>query len=493
MTSRLSFILLVLGMLVFTGCGSDYRAGPFADWIDREAVDVDPAPELTRRYRTGDAGQPVEARLPTLPDDAGPEEYVVLALKRNPGIKAAEQRIRRLANRIPQVTSLDDPMLQFAPFGEMAETAAGQVSAMTALSQRFPLPSKLQTRGRIVAQDVAEAIAALERVRLRVIADTRLTWWRYYYMTRAIQVTQGNHDLLSQFQHVAEAKYRAGTATQQDVLRASVELSNLDNELIVLRQRLISARAMLNRLIDRPVDAPLPEPTIRTLDQIELELESLLTEAAHSNPAIRQIRERIEGFKQRSELARLNRWPDLTVSFNYNLVDSEGLSRIANGDDQWWFGFGINLPVWTERLDAAQREALRGRLENIAALGDERNRIDFRVQDAFAKVQSQQQQVVLFRDVIIPQAQQTVNASLSSYRSGKVDFLTLIDNWRKLLVFQLMYHQNLAQFEQSFAELQQAVGHDLNRTTLPSDATNPLPVLGNSPTRDEDVDPKVHQ
>ncbi|MCH8345031.1 MAG: TolC family protein, partial [Planctomycetes bacterium] len=186
---------------------------------------------------------------------------------------------------------------------------------------------------------------------------------------------------------------------------------------------------------------------------------------------------------------RLNHWPDLTVSFNYNLVDSEGLSRIANGDDQWWFGFGINLPIWTERLDAAEREALRGRLENIAALGDERNRVDFRVQDAFAKVQSQQQQVVLFRDVIVPQAQQTVNASLSSYQSGMVDFLTLIDNWRKLLVSQLMYHQKLAQFEQSFAELQRAVGHDLNRTTPPSDATNPTPVPGNSSTRDEDVDP----
>ncbi|MCH7846835.1 MAG: hypothetical protein IIB53_00605, partial [Planctomycetes bacterium] len=83
MTSRLSFIPLVLGMLVFTGCVSDYRAGPFAEWIDREAIDVDPSPELTHRYRTGDAGQPAEPGLPTLPDDAGPEEYVVLALKRN--------------------------------------------------------------------------------------------------------------------------------------------------------------------------------------------------------------------------------------------------------------------------------------------------------------------------------------------------------------------------------------------------------------------------
>ena len=58
MTSRLSFILL--GMLVFTGCVSDYRAGPFADWIDREAVDdvagmVDDHDHIHKRHGEDDA------------------------------------------------------------------------------------------------------------------------------------------------------------------------------------------------------------------------------------------------------------------------------------------------------------------------------------------------------------------------------------------------------------------------------------------------------
>ena len=42
-------------------------------------------------------------------------------------------------------------------------------------------------------------------------------------------------------------------------------------------------------------------------------------------------------------------------------------------------------------------------------------------------------------------------------------FLTLVDYWRMLLDFELMYHRSLAQLEESFAQLQAAVGQDLQR------------------------------
>ncbi|MHC4107653.1 MAG: TolC family protein [Planctomycetota bacterium] len=446
-------------VLAVGGCG--YR-GPFADWIDDERAFAENSEVwLAKDPEVAAAGTRGQALM--VADDVGPDDFVRLALERNPAIKAAEQRVHRLANRIPQVTSFDDPMVMVAPFGEMAETAAGQVGVMTGVSQKVPFPGKLETRGRVAAQDVAEAVQELQRVRLEVISDARRAWWSFYYSTRAIEVTERNRELLRQFRDSAEARYRAGTATQQDVLRASVEMSNLDNELIALGQRQTTARAMLNRLMDRPIAAALPLPGVRGLDSFALQLGTLLDEAQELHPSIRRIRERVEGFRQRLELAKLNRWPDLTVSFNYNLVDSQGLSGVANGEDQWWVGFGINVPIWAERLDAAEYEATRGVLQNIAALGDARNRITFRVQDALARVESEQQQAVLFRDVIVPQARQTVDASLSGYRSGKLEFLTLVDNWRKYLDFQLMYHRSVSRLEQSFAELQEAVGQDLPR------------------------------
>jgi outer membrane protein TolC len=445
--------------LLAAGCG--YH-GPFADLIDDAEPDLDEA--AAPPAGTGPATAPGPAEPEDLiPADADVEDYVRLALERNPSIRAAAQSVRQLANRIPQARSLDDPMFMIAPLGEMAETAAGEVQLMTSVSQKLPLPDKLETRGRIAAADVAEAVQQLQRVRLDVAADTRRAWWSLYSATRAIEVTQRSRDLLKQLTDVAESKYRAGRATQQDVLRASVEMSSLDDDLLRLQQRRTTAVAMLNRMVDRPAGSPVPPPATRDLDPMTLELQTLLDEARRSNPDIARIHERIEGYRQRLALARLDSWPDLTLSLSYNPVDSTGISPVANGNDQWWVGFGFNLPIWAGRLDGAKYEAARGMLHSVAALDDVENRVAFRVQDALARADSQQRQAILFRDVIIPQARQTVDASLSGYRAGALSFLTLVDNWRKLFDFEVIYHDNLAALEQSLADLQQAVGHDLER------------------------------
>ncbi len=94
--------------------------------------------------------------------------------------------------------------------------------------------------------------------------------------------------------------------------------------------------------MDRSINAPLPKPKSVELEDISLRLDHLLTEAAQANPELQHIRERIEAYRQRLELAKLQRRPDLTVSVSYNAVDSNGLAPGATGKDQWWVGLGVN-------------------------------------------------------------------------------------------------------------------------------------------------------
>ena len=414
---------------------------------------------------TTDAPSPAAA-LP-IPGDADAELYVLIALERNPAIKSAQRRYRKLLERIPQARSLADPMLQVSFIGEMAETAAGQVEAMTRISQKFPYPGKLATRGEVAAHEAAAAGREVEVTRLRIVADTRRAFWTLYFAVRAIDVTMRSRELVRQFHASAEAKYKAGIVGQPDVLRASVELGILENDLIGFGQRRESATAMLNSLLDRHAGAPLPDPMPIELGESTLELEALIAQAQRVNPILNAIHERIERDRQRMKLARLDRYPDVTVGLTYNAVDDKGLSGVANGDDQWWLSFGLNLPIWQVRLDAAEREALEAILQNVSRLDDERNRVAFRVSDALANVQAQRHHALLLRDVILADARQAVDASASGYRVDRTDFLTLIDNWRKMLDLELMYHDSIVQLERAFADLQQAVGADVRANEQP--------------------------
>jgi len=462
----------IVALLFAAGCASHVDDGTMDQWLGPiRASRSASTHSLADEY---DATSSSDARDRVgISENSGSEDYVRLALERNPGIAAAEQKVLRLSQRVPQVTSLDDPMLTVTPIGEMAETAAGQVGEMNSISQKLPFPGKLDARGRIATQDAAMAAAQLDQIRLQVIADTRRAYWSYYYSTRAISITRENRGLLAQFQEIAESKFKTGTATEQDVLRASVELSNLDNDLLTLGQHRDTAVAMLNSLLDRSVSAPLPPPRSAELDQLDVQLDQLLASAVENNPELRSIHERIEGERQKLRLAQLNRWPDLTVGAAYNFVNDSGISKVANGKDQWWFSFGINIPIWFNKLNAGEREAHAGIMEALGDLRNTNNRVAFRVEDAMTRVQTQQRQAKLFRDVIIPEARETLDASSAGYRAGKLEFLSLVDNWREIIDFELMYQQSLSQLEQSVADLEQIVGHDLPRvqvapTTAPS-------------------------
>ncbi len=192
--------LMLVGMTILAGCATSEQPPEFG-WEGSVAL-------ATSGSRT-DSTMPLQSQATELSisADAGPEDYVRIALERNPGIAAAERRVEGLKARIPQVTSLDDPMLQVAPVGEMAETAAGQVGVMSSISQKFPFFGKLDTRGRIAQQDVAMAMQDLEQTKLSVIADTRRAYWSYYFAAQAIRVTGQTRELLRQFQQIADARF----------------------------------------------------------------------------------------------------------------------------------------------------------------------------------------------------------------------------------------------------------------------------------------------
>ena len=461
-----SLLILTPALLTMSlpGCQSPLDDDLYDDWARRDPPQWRLSDNSIAHTSSTLLLRPGNATIDQLPPGASAEDYVRIALERNPSIRAAEARVIRFSQRKPQVTSLDDLMLMVAPIGQMAQTADGEVEIMTGVSQTLPFPGKLDARGRIAEQEAVIAQRELDAVRLKIASDTRQAYWSYYFATRAVGVVEQQQALIQQFKTTAEARYESGTASQEEVLRASVELANLGNELLMMKQRRQSAAAMLNRQMDRPIDASLPEPPNVEYGSISLKLDRLLAEAAAASPELRQVRDRIEMYRQQRDLANLNRWPDLTLGLTYNAVSAGGTAPSANGDDQWWLSFGVNVPIWSGKRDAAEREAVSGMLENIAELTGRQNDLAFRVQDALLKVETQQRMVMLFRDQIIPDARKAVEASQNTYRAGGSDFLALVDNWNRALELELMQHQSLAQLEQQFAELQRLVGHDLMRT-----------------------------
>jgi outer membrane protein TolC len=405
-------------------------------------------------------------------------DCIALALEQNPEIRAAEEMARMRAARVPQVTALPDPMLMTRTLPEPVRTAEGDNFFTLGVQQRFPAPGKLDRAGRVALQEARMALEELQRRRLNVIADVKRTWFRLYIIDRTIQVDLTNQDLLRGLIDAARAQVAAGRRGQADVLRAQVELSNLESQLIGLRQDRQSMVAMLNRVMNRPPATDVPTPEEYDARAADPRMEDLFAAAVERNPDLRRFEQQLERDRQGVELAKLAYWPDFTLGFEWMYMrprqafvpppnPQTGMVPTVNrmsedGSDSWAITFGLNLPIWVEKIEGGIREA-RSRLmatqhEYVAT----KNRVNFEIEDALARVRAQQELANLFKNTIIPQAQQAYEVSRASYSAGASDFLFVIDNWQKWLMFTIQYHRALGELERSVADLEAVIGLSLS-------------------------------
>lgn len=430
---------------------------------------------LLRSLGTAAAGtEPQPAALaPVLPELAGPhpvEDYIAVALSQNPQIQAARKRVEARAHRVPQAASLEDPMLGvmgFPFFPNVPQTASGRATAGITASQRVPWFGKLQTAAEAAEAETDMARAELATAELDVIEQVKLAYYQLYFVQQAIRTTDENRKLLQDLADIAEARYRVGAVSQQDALRAQVEVSNLDNELIRLGQELESAQAELARVLHISPETELRAVTELPEEQVPHDIQHLYELAIAARPELHAQLAVVERDHRLVELARLQYFPDLILSVDWREMRRSGsISPVADGIDDVGLGLMINVPLYRKRLDAGVREAEAQAVSDARGYDSLRDRTLKEVKDLFARVRSQERLARLFRDDIIPKSDQTLRVSMQDYQVGRIDFLQLIDNWQQLLQFRIALYELESQLRQSLASLERVVGGEALRERM---------------------------
>ncbi len=431
-------------------------------------------PAVTQSAAPGTAPPRQAEVLETLRD------YLVHAVEHNPDVLRAEQIARSHAARVAQATALDDPMLMTNTLPTPVRTAEGDNYFRLSVTQKLPVPAKLDARGRVALEATRAAIADWQQVRQRVIGDVKRAWFRLYVIDRNLVVLQENLEILGSLVDVVRAQVEAGLRGQAYLLRARVELDDVRARIIDLRQQRITAAATLNALLDRAPTTPVPEPPPFGLRRTNLEIDRLLEVASRVNPRLEMLRRQIDSDRQAVRLARLAYWPDFTVGAEWMLMvgrDSPTSTTAGrsgppplseDGSDNVGIMLGFNIPIWHQKIEAGIREARHNLEATRMAYASAHNSTSLQVQDALARVRAQQDLVELFADAIIPQAKQAYESALASYRVGAADFEFLIENWQRWLQSRIQYYRARGELERAVADLEQAIGESLVEADQPA-------------------------
>jgi len=405
------------------------------------------------------------------------DSLVAEALTNNPDLQAAESRWQMFERKVAPAGTLDDPRLGFAFSNYPVDSLEANETPMTGkeiqLSQVFPFPGKLGAKGDMAVQQALWYRGAWEDGKLQLTQKVKDAWYRLYYQVKAIAITQKNIDILNDFIRLTETKYEVGTGLQQDVLKAQVERSKLMDRLFTLRQQRVTVLADLNALLSRPTTSPLNPPEELDMTPVEPSLEALQELSREKRPLYNSYQSLIDRFESQRKLARLDYYPDFNVWAGYRIRE-EVMGDPVPGTDFVSAGVSINLPIWREKRSEVLSEAELGIRMARRQYDDFRNRVDFAVNDAYAQMEKNRDLVALFKTGIIPQAQQSFEASLAAYQVGDIDFLNLLDSLLTLYRYEIDYHRVLADYQRNVAQLEAAAGVTFEKhTEVSSTNSNP--------------------
>ncbi len=393
-------------------------------------------------------------------EQIGLEPLLEFALAHNPAIKIAAERFQAKRARVPQVRSLPDPMVSGGWMGNIRPFSVqhGDPSSYRGLtvSEDFPYPGKLKLRGQIADRDAEAMRWDYEQTRRQVVLEVKEAYYNYFYYAKATEIIEKDKDLLQKLEKIAEAHYRVGKGIQQDVLRAQVEVSRIDQKLIVLHQQEATSRVRLNTILNRDPDSPLPRAASFVPAQFSYTLQELYGMAQQNDPALERDRRMIESDNFAVKLAQKAYDPDFTVSYTYwqrpQLPDMHGVM------------LGINIPVF---FKTKQREGvIEASHELIASRRDFDSRataVNFEIKQEYLAANASRELSNLYNKALVPQSSLALESAMSAYEVGKVDFLSMLTNFMDVLDYEANYYQELSNFQIALARLEPLVGEELTK------------------------------
>ncbi len=385
-------------------------------------------------------------------------------LQNNPELQGAYSAWQADQARVPQAGALPDPLFSFNLLNLPVNSFAFDQEPMTGkqfmLVQTLPFPGKLGLKEKIAREKAAVTEAQYQELRNRLVKELQVTYYEIFYLDKAIEVVQRNTNLMEQFVEIAETKYAVGKGLQQDVLRAQVELSRMHDRFINLQQKRAVLEARFNALLNRPADRPVGKIAELTLADFPYDFKQLQELARENRPLLKAWQAMIRQSEKKIDLAKKQYWPDFRLGVAYTQRDV-----LANGMGGVDFFSGlvtVNVPLyfWKKQKRNVEESRYSNKMLQQRYLNVE-NQVFAAIDQKLAELQKNRRLAELYRNGIIPQATQSLNSTLSGYRTDKVDFLTLLNSQITLFNYERDYYRILSDYNKNIAELNLLVGLNL--------------------------------
>ncbi|MDP4208472.1 MAG: TolC family protein [Bacteroidota bacterium] len=414
--------------------------------------------------------------------------YLMIAAKNNPSLKASYNEYLASLEMVPQVGALPDPDVTFGYFIKPKEELMGKQVADIRFMQMFPWFGTLKA-SKTEATSMAQArFEAFAEARNRLYFEVKSAWYQLYKLNKEKALAEKNLKFLKTFEQLALVRFKTGgnassgsqrfssgisqpdqsspsksgmggtsmgsgsavnaggasmpvsggSMTQQgkgmvDVLRVQMDIRELETSIESLNDKKIPLEAAFNSLLNRPQNFPVLVPDSLIASDFIADFKLLSDSISAHNPMIKMYKSEQASYEAKADKARRMGYPMVGVGFDYMVLKpKEGADIMDNGKDMVMPMVTITLPIYRKKYNAMRREAdlqqSASREKQTAMLNDLQVNLQnllLDVKNARRKTEQYQWQIKL--------TNQSLDILAATYQSGGADLEEVLQMQQKRL------------------------------------------------------------
>jgi outer membrane protein TolC len=361
-------------------------------------------------------------------------DYLVIASKNNPEIKAAYLKFEAALQKAPQVSSLPDPTLTVSAFGRMIETRVGAQEARFSLMQMFPWFGTLEAK-KNAANLMAEAtFQSYVDTKNEVFLNVKKVYAELYELQKMIQLEEENLSILNTYKELSLSKFKNAKGSMVDVVRIDIKRNESTTNIQILKDKFKPLKTAFNSVLNRELDSSIVYP-----DELPIAVneETIQTDSLFSNnPKIVMLQHEKEAFEAQKLIAQKEGLPKIGLGLDYSIISKRDVPNLdMNGQDAIMPMLTVTLPIFRKKYNASKKEAALQIQATEAKQEAVKNNLASSFSSAKFDVEKSKNLITLF-ETQIKSTKQAVSLLVTSYSNSGSDFVEILRMNQDLLMYQ---------------------------------------------------------
>lgn len=394
------------------------------------------------------------------------KECIHLALENSSRITIAKRDIVVSELEVKDVRAGYFPKLEASAGYEVNDTynkiewTENQYDARLSLTETFYDNGKTSAQTKQAKARLESALLDFQKIQdeltLEVIKN-------YYELLKAQGMLNVQEEGLKQSQthlDLARARYDAGVAPKADILKAEVEVSNSELNLIEAENTVFIAQTDLNNIMGIDLDTTLLilETDLTSLTSLT-SLTNLTNYALNNRPEIKKAEVSFLVNEIDLKLAKKELLPGITLEGSYNIEVDQLIDKHDWGESTGWeIGIKTSLPIFDAGKSKRGVTKAEINLANTRTNADQlKKEIALEVKKAYLNARSHKKMLETTQKQVT-QAKESFDVAGGRYSAGVATMLEVIDAQASLNMANINYIKAIYDYQIAVFSLKKAIG-----------------------------------